>query len=148
MKAIYQKITEKLKTVDALRWIDGDEGQLDYYETRPAVAFPACLVDIELVECNDQSDKQQMVRARVTLRLAFEPIGQTNTAAPVSVQNKALEKWDTVDAVFNLLQGWYDSEVAEFSRVNQTTEKRDDNIRVIRQVWDTNFIEEAVSIEQ
>jgi hypothetical protein len=145
MKAIYQKITTKLKTIAALKWIDSDEGQLDYFETRPPVAFPCALLDIELIECADHSDKLQMVTARVTLRLAFEPLGQTNTAAPVSVQNKALEKWDTVDAVFNELQGWYDSEVAEFSRRSQTTEKRDDNIRVIRQVWETNFIEEVVS---
>lgn len=143
MKKIYQKITGKLQTIEALRWIDSDEGQLDYYETRPAVAFPCCLVDIELTQCTDQSDKQQMVTARVTLRIGFEPIGQSNTAAPANVQEKALEKWDTVDAVFNALQGWYDSEVAEFSRVSQTTEKRDDNIRVIRQVWNTNFIEEV-----
>lgn len=142
MKKIYQKITEKLKTIPALRWIDSDEGQLDYYETRPAVAFPCCLIDMELPQCDDQGGAAQLITARVTLRLAFEPLGQTNTAAPVSVQNKALEKWDTVDAVFSLLQGWGDAEVSPFSRISQTTEKRDDNIRVIRQVWETTFEEE------
>lgn len=147
MKAIFLKVTEKLKTIEALRWIDGDEGQLDYYETRPPVSFPCALVDVELTDCQDQGETIQLVTARVTLRLAFEPLGQTNAAAPVSVQSKALEKWDTVDAVFSALQGWSDSEVAEFSRRSQTTEKRDDNIRVIRQVWETNFLED-VSTEE
>jgi hypothetical protein len=143
MKAIFLKVTEKLKTIEALRWIDGDEGQLDYYETRPPVSFPCALVDVELTDCQDQGETIQLVTARVTLRLAFEPLGQTNTAAPVSVQNKALEKWDTVDTVFATLQGWGDEQISELSRVSQTTEKRDDNIRVIRQVWETYFMEEA-----
>ena len=143
MKAIFLKITEKLKTIEALRWIDSDEGQLDYYETRPPVSFPCALVDVELTDCQDQGETIQLVTARVTLRLAFEPLGQTNTAAPVSVQAQALEKWDTIDAVYAALQGWSDSEVTEFSRRSQTTEKRDDNIRVIRQVWETNFLEEV-----
>ncbi|MDD3895254.1 MAG: hypothetical protein PHU36_09610 [Syntrophomonadaceae bacterium] len=111
------------------------------------MSFPCALVDVELTDCQDQGETIQLVTARVTLRLAFEPLGQTNAAAPVSVQSKALEKWDTVDAVFSALQGWSDSEVAEFSRRSQTTEKRDDNIRVIRQVWETNFLEEVSTDE-
>jgi hypothetical protein len=145
MKDIYLKTVARLKTVPALRWIDMEDGQLEFFELKPAVAFPCALIDVEYPKCEDidEDGTLQMVNARITIRLAFEPIGQTNSAAPTAIQTKALSRYDTVNACFTALQGWSDDEVSGFSRKSQTTEKRDDNLKVIRQVWETAFEEEA-----
>lgn len=143
MEDIYLKVVARLKTVTALKWIDFDMGQLEFFENRPAVAFPCALVDIEYPRCEDESSTEQLVTARVTLRLAFEPKGQTHGAAPSTVQTKALEVFGTVTACFEALQGWSDDQVSEFSRTGQTTERRDDNLKVIIQTWETTFTETA-----
>jgi len=143
MKDIYLKTVARLKTVPALKWIDMEDGQLEFFELRPAVAFPCALVEVEYPNCSNESDEIQLVTARITVRLAFEPIGQTNSSAPTTVQTKALSRYDAVNACFTALQGWSDTEISGFSRISQATEKRDDNLKVIRQVWETTFLEEA-----
>jgi len=143
MKDIYLKTVARLKTVPALRWIDADDGQLEFFEERPAVAFPCALIDVEYPECEDESETAQMVTARITIRLAFEPAGATNSKVPELIQAAALKRYEAVTACYAALQGWSDSEVSSFSRKSQTTEKRDDNLRVIVQVWETTFEEEA-----
>ncbi|HAQ21124.1 MAG TPA: hypothetical protein DCR40_18105 [Prolixibacteraceae bacterium] len=144
MKDVFLKTVTRLKTVSALKWIDAEDGQLDFFEGRPPVAFPCALIDVEYPNCEDESDTIQMVTARVTVRLAFEPVGQTNGAAPTLVQTKALSRYDTVNACYTALQGWGDGEVSGFSRKSQTTEKRDDNLKVIVQVWETSFEEDSL----
>jgi hypothetical protein len=147
MKDIYLKVVDRLKTVTALKWIDADDGQLDFFEMKPPVAFPAAIVDVEYPDCEDIGDTNQLCTARVTIRLAFEPAGQTSSKAPTLVQAKALARFDVVSACFTALQAWSDDEVGAFSRKSQTTEKRDDNLRVIVQVWETTFTEDAFTPE-
>jgi len=143
MKDIYLKTLAQLKTVPALKWIDAEDGQLEFFQTRPPVAFPCALIEVEYPRCEDESDTIQLVTARITIRLAFEPAGQTNSKAPELIQTKALARYDTVNACFSALQGWSDDEVSGFSRKSQTTEKREDNLKVIVQVWETSFEEES-----
>lgn len=144
MKDVYLKTVARLKTVSALKWIDMDDGQLEFFESRPPVAFPCALVEVEYPVCEDETDTMQMVTAIITIRLAFEPVGQTNANTPTLIQTKGLSRYDTVNACFSALQGWSDDEVSGFSRKSQTVEKRDDNLKVIRQVWETTFEENTV----
>jgi len=149
MKTIYLSIVNQLKTkVPALRWIDADMGQLDFYELRPSVAYPCALIDIDLPECVDNSELVQMCDVAITIRLAFEPAGQANGAAPEAVQTKALAMWDTVSAVFSALQGFDTTEFGGLSRQSQTNEKREDNIKVVKQVWTATFEEEVIIEEE
>jgi hypothetical protein len=143
MKDIYLKTVARLKTVTALKWIDAEAGQLEFFETRPPVAFPCALIDVEYPQCEDLGDTLQQCTARVTVRLAFEPAGITSGAAPTLVRDKALAMFDVVSACYSAFQGWSDTEVGSFSRMSQITEKREDNLKVIIQVWETTFEEEA-----
>ena len=43
MKAVMDRIRQE---IPALRWIDADEGQLDFQDSRPPVAFPCCLIEL------------------------------------------------------------------------------------------------------
>ena len=98
---------------------------------------------MEYPDCEDESDTTQMVTARITIRLAFEPKGATNSKAPELVQATALSRFAVIDSCYSALQGWGDDEVSGFSRKSQTTEKRDDNLKVVVQVWETSFEEES-----
>lgn len=148
MKTIYLSIVNQLKTkVPALRWIDADLGQLDFYETRPPVAFPCALIDIELPTCTERAYALQECDAQITIRLAFEPLGTSSAAAPEAAQTKALAMWETISAVFDNLQGFETTEFSPLTRISQTNEKRDDNLKVVRQVWSTIFEEEAEPTE-
>lgn len=140
-KEVFTQICNRVETVSTLRWIDWDSGQLDTLNQRPAVAFPACLVDISYPACDDISQFGQIVTANVTLRLAFMPAGETNHKSPV--RDEALAVFDVVDAVHNALQGWGSDELSNFSRLNAQPEKRKDGLKVYRITYQTAFTETA-----
>lgn len=50
MKQIYLTLLELLNLVPALKFTDLDKGQLEFYQTRPAVAFPCALIKIEITK--------------------------------------------------------------------------------------------------
>ena len=141
-KTLYLAIVSQLKAeVPELRWIDVDEGQLN--ETNPPVAFPCALIDIEYPNCSDVSETEQIVQAKITIRYAFQPAGQTNGTTPALIQAKALERWETLTKTYSALQGWETNEVSAFSRRSQISERRRDRLKVIVQVWETSFEETA-----
>lgn len=145
-KEVFTQICNRIENmVTALRWIDWDNGQIDILSgQRPAVAFPACLVDISYPSCDDTSRLGQIVTANVTLRLVFMLTGETNHKSPV--RDEALEVFDVVEAVHNALQGWGSDELSNFSRVNATPEKRKDGLKVYRITYQTAFTETVEEI--
>ena len=146
MKTIYLPVANQLKTeVTTLRWIDADMGQLDFYDTKPPVAFPCALIDVDMPACEDMAAKEQLCDITISVRLAFNPLGQTNMAAPTSVQNTALELWATVDSAFDSLQGFSSTEFGKLSRASQITEKRPDGLKVIKQIWKATLMESVTT---
>lgn len=145
-KEITLEIFDRLKTeVPELRWIDLECGQLDNNETRAAVAFPACLVDIAYPGCEDVSRFAQNVTATVTLRLAFKPGGATSHRSPV--QQDGLNALVTVEKTHTALQGWGTAALSDFSRRSAQPEKRRDGLRVFRIAYETSFREDSETEE-
>ena len=141
-KKIYLDIVAQLKAeVPELKWIDMDEGQLNV--ENPPVAYPCALIEMEYPQCSDLGGDEQLCNVRVTFRFAFKPTGQTSSAAPVLLQDVALARWETVSKAYSAFQGWGTDEASSFSRISQTNERRRDNLKVIVQVWETSFEEEA-----
>ena len=78
-KELFTKVSDRIETaVSAIRWIDFDDGILDMQTERPGMAFPACLIDINYPDTEDETGTEQLVNATITLRLAFKPAGVTN----------------------------------------------------------------------
>lgn len=120
---IYTDIAQVLKVkVPELRWIDMDMGQLDS-NTRPAVAFPCLLVatSINGTDTLYQTDSGygQNCKAIVTVTLAFEPLGATNTAAPASVVATSLTPYGVIDKVHKALQGIETDTMEPLLRISQ-----------------------------
>jgi hypothetical protein len=141
MKTIYLQTTEQLKTIASLRWIDADMGQLEFYGDKPPVAFPCALIDIDMPGTEDLHETEQLCTVRITIRLAELPKGPTHTSSPQQYQAQALAFWDLADEAFSALQGFETAELTAFTRISQTTERRDDNLKVIAQVWETTFVQ-------
>lgn len=101
-KEYLSDLLELLETeVPELRWIDADEGQLDYYtDERPPVAWPCCLVELSMPDTRDLSSMgtvPQRCTLRTVLTIAFNDCASLNTHTPGSVRETALKRFDLLE---------------------------------------------------
>jgi hypothetical protein len=147
-KDVFLAIANRIQAVvTSLKWIDWDSGQLDFVNNneRPAIAFPACLIDMEYPQCDEIGGGMQIVTCNVTIRLVFYPAGETSHVSPV--RSAALTIFDTVIAVHSALQGWSTEALSIFSRLNAKPERRKDGLKVYRIVYQTAFTETVDPVE-
>jgi hypothetical protein len=140
-KEIYIALCDRLTLlVPALKWIDFDYGQIDSQAERPPVAFPACLIDVAYQTCSDQAGTDQLVKANITLRLAFDRTGETYHKSPV--RSAALAVLNVLATVHAAMQGWNSAGAfAPLSRVSAQRERRRDGLQVFRVTYTTDFEE-------
>ncbi len=90
MKELFTKILERVKAkVPEIRWTDKDKGQLSQYGTRPALAWPCMLLSLNYPNINTMDTLVQEVPVRVTMRIAFDFTGHTNSAMEPSDLQKS-----------------------------------------------------------
>lgn len=141
---IYNKVLQVLQPLldsKAIRQIDLDYGQLEFYEQRPALAFPAVLVEVEFPRTQSLSyDKTiQLVNAVVTLRVVLDVVHETSSITPVLSRSKALERFRINKDIYKLLQVYEDGETGQFDRISQVQEKRDDGYKVTQTKYALTF---------
>lgn len=131
------------KNVPEIRWIDEDEGQLSTQPgTRPAVDFPCCLIDINYPDCQDANETEQLVNATITLRIGFQPIGETNNKAPEPVRRRALERLSIIQKIQEAMQGWTAEDIiSPVSRKSTQSNLTPNKIKVFTIVYKTTFLE-------
>ena len=141
-KDFFIAITDHIKTsVPQIKWVDADEAQLNV-SVRPPLAFPACLVDISYPQCESLSGGSQRIRARVELRVVFTLQGSTNAAAPASVRERSLVRFDVLEALHKALQWWNGGGLFNpLKRISSTPERRTDDIKVYKVVYETDFFD-------
>jgi hypothetical protein len=142
MKELYEAILARLTAqVPELKMIDFEMGQLDMLalDQRPAVIFPCAFIDISLPKCDDEGAGLQIVTARVNARLAFECPLPTDSRATESRRSAALIIFETVDKIYENLQGYGTDEFSPFSRKAQTPDNRYAGIKIINMIFETTF---------
>ncbi len=141
-KDFFIAITDHIKTsVPQIKWVDADEAQLNV-SVRPPLAFPACLVDISYPHCETISGGKQHISARVELRVVFNIQGSTNAAAPAMVRERSLARFDTLEALHKALQWWNaDGLFNPLRRISSTPERRADDLKVYKVVYETEFFD-------
>lgn len=143
MNSIFSLILTKLQTklaidVPEIRYINMDLGQLDFYDQRPPVSFPALLADFETPYIPRQQQRQWGT-ITMKLRLAFAPYSSTDNLVPDAVKTKGLTYFEIENNLYRSIQDWNADgllNVQAFERSSAVSEKRPDPFRV-RQV---NFI--------
>jgi hypothetical protein len=139
---IYLALCERLKEVEAIKWIDFDSGQLSITGDRPPVAFPCCLIDLQYPTCRDTYGSNQLITLNIILKIGFQPRGDTYAAAPGEVRLKALEIFNVIEDVHRVMQGETLSDtVSDISRKRAVKVTRRDGIQVYTVTYETTFEE-------
>lgn len=140
-KQIFMAVCDRLKQVDALRWIDADEGQLQAAE-RPPVSFPCCLVEMAYPSCEQLSSTDQRVSVRFRLTLAFDDIAPTNNHVPTAVRDKALRRLDVLQQVHETLQWWdNDRMFMPMRRVSVSPVRHAQGMKVYEATYETGYLD-------
>lgn len=143
-KQIYLSISARLNSlVPDLKWIDYDWGQLN--DERPAVAYPCALIDIAYPDCKNLAEGsgavEQRVNAAITIKLAFEPLGNSQVTAPEDNRAIALKPLDTIAILHTALQGWNgDGSFAGLARRRGSPAPGRNKLKVFNLVYETTFI--------
>lgn len=143
MKTIYLNTLEKLGQSPA-KYIDRDRGQIDKYDGRPAVKFPCALISISLPKSKnfDTDGELQHKSVNVTVRLAFERLNDASNISSETRRAQAVEYYDTVEMVENLLQGWdCKGKTSEWECISTIDEQRPD-MDIVRFVFNSSFVKE------
>ena len=143
MKTIYEAIASWLIAIDGISWVDLDNGQLDYYEYRAPVLFPACLIGIDYPACDDIGlTGAQQCQVNITIRLVAQVFDETNIAAPNDIRNRALAIFDLMDKIQEKLQWWKpDAFSSRLSRKSVTKDKRDDGLMVLNITYSSTIVD-------
>ncbi|MGZ3753596.1 MAG: hypothetical protein ACXVAY_01475 [Mucilaginibacter sp.] len=143
MKTLFLTIRDRLKTIDDIKWVDKDYNQLDDYKESPPVAFPCALVKITMA-CETLCAGTQICTGTVTIRNATNMmIVESASGASPAAQEAAFKHDDIAGEIFQLMQGYTDSQVKNFDRINYVEEQRKDKYMVSKQVFSCTFIEKA-----
>lgn len=145
-KKYFNDVLARLEeAVPALRWIDADEGQLNFSDSRPPIAFPGCLVEMTVPGCENMSvDPRgpQRIEVRFNLKVAFNDCASFNTKSPGMVRQKADERFDVIESIHCALQGWRtESCVKALSRMSVAAEKRPDGLKVYNCLYVALFMD-------
>ena len=146
MKVVFKKVIELLGEIAELRFVDLDKGQIDFYETRPAVAFPCALIKIDLPQCENRNAKVQQVRCGVSLRVCFGYLGETTATTPLATRDAALNYFDVIEKIYVKLQGTGNTQINPFTRKSAREENRQDGLKVFTMNFETGFIDETAKV--
>jgi hypothetical protein len=122
MTTIYTAILEKFKAEHPEFYVDLDCNQLDGNE-RPPIALPAALISISVTPLKNITDTIQECKAKIKVRLVFNPIGRTASNTPTVELTKSLDVYTKIADVYAMLQGFYTQNFDSLSRTNQGKEK-------------------------
>lgn len=138
------KLLSIFNQLQKLRWVDMDKGQLEFYQTRPSVAFPCALIKIEINKTEDLGNNIQRCYGSGTIRLAFDYVGETSAKTPTALRKQSLEYFELVKAVYLAVQGKKGG-VGKFSRSFAREENRPDGLKVLNIPFATVWLDKSAA---
>lgn len=103
LKDIQNRLTQQ---VTALKYVDEDWGQLDYYSQHPPVKFPCALIDVVQANWSNEGKKIQTGLVQVKIILSDMRLSNSSGAAPQNQKDKAFGIRITEREIFKALHGW------------------------------------------
>ncbi len=142
MEQIFEICLERTGLVPQIKWADLNNGQMDNYDERPPVKFPAILFTIDIAQAEDIGQNLQRCNARITVSVCFDYTGRTSCSTPAPVREQSLEYLRTVRDVYKTFQGFYrEGVISRFTRKSQVTEKRKDGYKVVNMIFEAGYID-------
>lgn len=143
MDILYKDLLERLDDqVPELRWIDYDQGQIDFPAESYPVDFPALLIDFENTEWEDVGQLVQGGTLTISFRTAFRLYEDMNNHTPAESRNNGLLKLRLLNKIHKALHGFGGEHYNGLSRTRQFTEKREDGLKVVVMQYET-YIRDA-----
>lgn len=144
MKKLIDDIKNRVAAVSALKYIDEDWGQLDYYGSGSPVKYPCLLIDLDQAKWDTEGDRTQRGILSISIRIADMRTANTNYKAPSAQKTKASSFFDIMNAVHANLQGWsYDTDNGPLTRILTRKVKRDDGIREFEMIYQVQFMDDS-----
>ncbi|SMG35651.1 hypothetical protein [Sphingobacterium psychroaquaticum] len=142
MKELFLYLRAKIMAIPTINWVDLDKGQLNQYDSRPSIDFPAVLLKIEYPSTSKISRKQQQCNVLITATLAFDFMDDTDSITEEEPLSKSLQVYDIASQLHETLQGHIDNAIirSPMDRVNLRDPNRVDTIKVITQTYRTKII--------
>lgn len=145
MKELYLRLCDLLGNVTELKWIDKDKGQLDYYETRPALNFPAALIAFNSTINDTLKTGVYRLKATITVRVAFAYVGEMAALTPSQIRNQSLQYYDTTELISDAISDEPSTNGYRFQLQSITEESRQDGLTVVRLQFTTFYLREKNS---
>jgi len=139
-KELTTSLRTKLKENATLDWIDLDKGQMEMYEIKPGISFPAALFTIQFPRTENEEEiqgKKQRAEALVTVRICWDFTGNTSSITNDAQFQKSMEYADLVQEIYLLLQGYTDGSFNKLERISLRDERRNDKYKVMNMVFRT-----------
>ena len=147
LRALQEKLSQD---VPAIKYIDEDWGQLDYYADNPPIKFPAVLVEIGQAQWKNQGRLSQDGQMMVSLMVADMKLNNTSGRAPEAQKTGSKSIWQMLNDIHVSLHGWNPQieGFGLFSRVSSRRIKREDGIREIEVVYAIGFTDHSAHIQE
>lgn len=141
MEKLLQDVQARLiDQVSALKYIDEDWGQLDYYAHNHPVKWPCALIDATAATWSNEGKLIQMGLVQVKVRVADLKLSNTSGAAPQAQKDKAFAIFATLREVFKALHGWAgDDHYSKLIRTASSRIKRNDGVRIYETIFTTQL---------
>jgi hypothetical protein len=148
MKTLIADLKTRLATVPAIKYLDEDWGQLDYYSPNQPVKWPCVIIDINQAVWSNQGEHVQIGLAQVSIRVADMKLSNTNVMAPLAQRAAAASIFDLLAAINHVLHGWTaGSANGPLTRTLTRRVNRDDGIREFEMLYSVQLIDTSAKIE-
>lgn len=118
MKAIIAAAQAHLTTIAAIKFVDENTGQLDFYSPNHPVKWPCALIDVVNAKYSNIGidrlavpQNRQMGEFTLEIRIADVKLTNTSAMAPQQQQNQARSIWDIIEDVHAIFQGFRPTEM-------------------------------------
>lgn len=141
MKELFLLLRTQLMTLPSIRWVDLNKGQLNNYEERPAIDFPAVLIELSYPRTTKLTGKQQQCDVEIRASIVFDFMDDTSSITPDETLEQSLEVYDIVQEVHDKLQGLIDIKTirASLERMSQRDTPRADKLKVFQVTYNTRL---------
>lgn len=131
MNNVFEEVMAKLVSIDEIRYVNWDIGQMNGYYMRPSVTFPCVLISFPNLDFEDMSNATQMGTVAMQLKIVTQSLSQTSNLTPALVRAKGNEIWEIEKLIHKKLHTQDGNSFNSMSRVKTQIEPREDGYNVL-----------------
>ncbi|EKY22816.1 hypothetical protein [Capnocytophaga sp. oral taxon 326] len=137
MKALLEKIQQKVSEIAELKHIDENWGQLDYYSPNMPVQYPCALIDVQQVQFTNLGKditkkplQRQIGTVQIKITVANMRLTNSSMQAPRRQKEEVWAIWGIIEKIHQQLHGVsLLPNVSPLIRTSQNRTLRDDGLQ-------------------